>query len=320
MADLNVIYCSTDIKNTGYGECVLVPGFWKGAFRVPKGKVYTQAELTALRATLVAGTLADSKTNRIFPLHGFRTITDNSEETVFETLGDGGQKPVRDGNYNITFRYTDGGLCLSMALRSFNFKSSSWIFYDDQFQFFGWRKLDATGLAYGLGGIPTTFHANKWKHNSGSEGVIFSVYYSFDSSYLNDSLGFVKADFNPAEVVGLQTVALKQVGAASLAGVSNIQATTGCDGTNMYDLYSADLADPLLWVVTRTDTGAVLDVDTVVANPALKAFTLGLDVLDPDYVAAGAGGDLNVTWIGPTGLDTADIPGFEANTVVIKRG
>jgi hypothetical protein len=321
MAELNVIYCLEDLKNTGFDpSCFLVPGFFKGAFQVPPGKTYTAAELVDFRPTLIAGTLNDSKGLRVFPLHGFRTVTDSSEEKVIQTLGDGTPTIVREGRYNISYQYTDGALCLHFALLTRNFKGSSWIFYDDQFQFYGWRKLDATGLAYGLAGIPVVFHAEKWKHNTGAEAATFMVYFSYEAVYMNQSLGFLKVDFNPAEITGLQTVALTGVGAAPLAGVSNIKATFGCANTNMYDLYSADLADITLWKAYNKATGNEITISTVVVNAALKAFTVSLLTTDPDYTAAGAAGDIEIRWVGPTELDAADIPGFESNTVTIKRG
>jgi hypothetical protein len=318
MANLNEVVCATNIMNTGVGTCFLDLSFTRGAIRVPEGKVFTQTELTALRATLDAARLAPLKSNRIFPLHNFKTITDNSEDTIYQTLGDGTQIPVRDGNYRWTYQYIDGGMCLALALRSHNFQKSSWLFYDNNDVLFGWRKDDGTG-AYGLSGIPVTFHANKPKFATAAEVAAYTVYFEMDPKYIADYLGFVKAGFSLSEITGLQNIVLRQTG-ASAAGVVKIQALTGCDYANMYDLYSTELASsPSLWIITNTLTGNVITTTSVAVDANAKAFTLTAASADPDYPAT-SGGFMNITLANPTLLDAADISGFEANTVTVLRG
>jgi hypothetical protein len=318
MATLNQVVCQSILKNTGYGSCVFDFSKAAGAIRVPKGKVFTQAELDALRTTLEAMRLAPSKSNRIFPLHGFQAVTDNSEETVFQTLGYGKQVPIRDGNYRWTFQYVDGGMCLHIALRSMNFQGSSeWLFYDDKWQIIGTKKTASDGNP-GLAGVPLTFHVPKWKLNDGANVTAYTVYFDIDSKYLNDSLGFVIADFNPEEITGLQNIALKQTG-ASAAGVFKIQALTGCDYANLYDLYSTQLAAAGLWVVTNATTGNAITITSVAADANAKAFTITLSAADPDYPGTSAG-LVNVSLADPTVLDAADVSGFESNTIQVLRG
>lgn len=321
--DLNTLPCATDIKNLGYGDCYLNPAFMKGVFFVPGKKTYTQAELDDFKATLVAQTLAPSKSNRVYPLHGFKTITPSNEATVFQTMGDGTQVPVRDGNYNMTFDYLDGGLCLSMNLRSFNNRTITVLFYDANFTFFGWRKQLADGT-YGLAGVPVIFRANPWEMNTGAAVSRYTVYFSMQPTYLNDTLGFYQADFNPEEIKALQTIALKQTG-VSLAGVFSVQAFTGCDASNLYALYSTELPDSSLWNAFNKATGGRIVITTVVADPDLGAvdnkgaFTITLDDEDANYPAT-ALGDISITLVDPTALDAADVSGYESNVLTVKRG
>lgn len=318
MPKLNELVCATNLKNTGFGSCVIDPGKIMGAIRVPKDKVFTQTELDALRATLDAARLAASKSNRIFPIHNFRAVTDNSEDTVYQTLGYGAQVPIRDGNYRWTFQYTDGALCLSLGLRSHNFQSTSWLFYDDKNLILGWRKLDATGAAYGLAGIPATFHANKWKVNDGANVAAYTVYFDMDPQYLNDYLGFVQADFAVSEITGLQNINLVQSG-ASAAGVIKLLAKTGCDGSNLYDLYSTELAAAAAWTAINMSTGAAITISTVAADPNIKGFTITLDNTDPDYPASGTG-QVTINLVDPTALDALDVTGFEGIPITVLRG
>lgn len=317
MATLNQVVCQSVLRNTGYGSCVLDIGRMKGAFRVPKGKIFLEGELANLQVALTEGTLAASKSQRIFPLHGFETATDNSEDTVYQTMGYGKQVPVRDGNYRWTFQYLDGGMCLSMALRSFNFQASDWLFYDDKFQLFGWRKSE-NGVNYGIAGVPLTFHANKFKVHDGANVTQYTVYFDIDSYYLNDALGFVKADFPLSDIVGLQNIVLRQTG-VSVAGVSQIQALTSCDYSNLYDLYSTQLASASLWTATNAVTGNAITITSVAANPNSQAFTITLSTSDTDYPAT-ASGQVIINLVNPTLLDQANVTGFEGIPVTIIRG
>jgi len=318
MATLNQVVCQSILKNTGYGSCVFDFSKAGGAIRMPKGKVLTQTELAALRTTLDSMRLAASKSNRIFPIHGFQAVTDNSEETVFQTLGYGKQVPIRDGNYRWTFQYIDGGMCLHLALTSMNFSGTSeWLFYDDKWQIIGTKKTASDGKP-GLAGVPLTFHAHKWKLNDGANVTGYMVYFDMDPKYLNSNLGFVVADFNPEEITGLQNIALQQTGTSS-AGVFKIQALTGCDYANLFDLYSTELAAAGLWVVTNATTGNAITITSVAADANAKAFTITLSSSDPDYPAT-SGGLVNVSLADPTTLDAADVSGFESNIIQVLRG
>lgn len=318
MATLNAAVCAVNLKNTGYGDCVINPKLIRMAIRVPRNLVLTATQLTNLQATIDALLLADLKSNRIFPIGGFVTPTDNSEDTVFQTMGDGSQVPVRDGNYRWTYEYLRGGLCVSLALRSHNFQESSWLFVDDANLLIGQKKLDATGLAYGLAGVPCIFHAKPWKQATGSTVAAYAVYFEMQSTYLNDYFGFVQADFNLKDYTGLQNLVLTQVGATT-TGVAKIQVATGCDYANVYSIYSTQLASASLWKATDVN-GGIITISSVAADPNTSSFTVTLLTTDPEYVAVATGGPIIISLVGPTALDTADISGFESIPLTIKKG
>lgn len=321
MLSINAIDCSTGIKNSGVGTCFLFPSFMRGAlkvspdFRIPG----TYADSLALRTALIAAAQADNASQRLFPLHNFKTITDNTEDTVMQTMGDGTQVPVRDGNYNLTFQYLDGGLCLHQNLRSWN-GNGYYLFYDDQFIIYGWRQQNEDGT-YSIGGIPALFRANPWKFNDGSNVANFSVYFSFAPTYLNDSLGFIKAGFNLAEVKGLQTMVLQQGNTAPAAGVIHVQVKAGCDYANQFDLYGTDLADEALWIAINAATGNEIDITSVTASGSgdTGEMIVTLDSTDPDYPTTTTS-KVTLKLVGPTELAAADIVGFESNTLTVNRG
>jgi len=323
MPKVNEIACATDMRNTGVGTCVVNPTKIVGAFKVPANFSIPDAFATtvsALRTYLTESTLKDSVLERIFPVHGFKGYTSSSEELVQATLGYGSQVPVRDGNYRWTFQFLDGGLCLLKALQSHNYQSSRWIFYDDQGLLIGWRRQLVTGGSYDLTGIPTTFHALKWDPSDGANPASYRLYFDFEPQYINKYLGFLQPGFNPAEILGLQDINLVQTG-VSAAGVSKIQAKTGCDGSNLYDLtgFSAALASAALWTATNPVSGNAITISSVVADPNTKAFTVTLLNSDPDYPGS-AGGEVVIGLVGPTELDAADISGYEGRPVTIVRG
>jgi hypothetical protein len=199
-----------------------------------------------------------------------------------------------------------------------NFQGTSeWLFYDDKWQFIGTKKTASDGKL-GLAGVPLTFHANKWKLNDGANVTAYTVYFDIDSKYLNASLGFVVADFNPEEITGLQNIALQQVG-GSAAGVFNIRVLTGCDYGNLYSLYSTELAATAMWVVKNKETGAAITLTSVAADPNTESFTITASSADTDYPDT-ATDLLTVSLVDPPTLDAADVSGFESNIIDVQRG
>lgn len=320
MAELNALPCATDKKNTGTGDCPLILKFIRGAIEVPGDKIFTAAELATPEATLKALLFA-GKSDRIYPIGGFKTLTDATEDPTFQTLGDGSQQPVREGNYNWTFQYIRGGICMSNALRSRNGASVSVLFYDQDNVIFGTRVDDGTGTgSFGLQGVPLdVFYAYPWKANDGSNVMSTRVQMQFLPGYINESIGYIKADFQVDSLNGLQNINLK-VAAGPATGVVQILALSGCSQTNLFDLYGTELAAAALWEAFRNDTGAILTITSVAANPGIKGFTVTLDVTDTDYVALTAAGKVKLQLKDAATLDAADIVGYEGLPVVYTRG
>lgn len=307
---INQIICTAAGGNTGIPDCALTLKNAVGGFLVPANFVLSEANLAtpeALIAALVAASISDNPLTRIFPLPPFVGVTDNTEDVVMETYGYGQPAPVRDGNYNLVYRYVKGGNCMSNTLRKFN---------NSNYKFIG---IDASGVVYGtkvgatLKGIPLDyFYAAPFKFNDGTATAIFQFMISFRPAFINEGLGFMQVGVAELEEVkGLLNINIT-LGAARSTNVIKVKALTGCGGVNLYGTYSADLADATNWIVKRN--GANIDLTSVAVDANIEGFTITLDATDPDYNVAGP---FVVSLAAPSVLAANGIVGYEGLSLTV---
>lgn len=308
---LNKKTCLIAGGNTGVGPCFLDLKSIRMAILVPRNKAYSAADLVS-KETLLAALQADTleaPRNRVYPIKNLVGITDNTEDPTIETLGYGGSAVVRDGKYNLTFRFTEGGYCLSKALRKFNSANISVILIDDAGQLLGWRDgADLKGFPLEL------FYGLPPRLNDGS-GAVSSYQFQivFDSTYMADSLGFVEGGtiaFWQA-LNGLQDVVLSEA-TGSAEPVVLVETAIGCSGESLFTDFETELADDALWVANNKATGAAITITSVsIANGVA---TVTLDSADPDYPVTGTVG-LKLTT--PALLSAAGVDGYESNELLI---
>lgn len=314
MAELNQIKCQ-DSKggNTGIPDCFFTPEHIVGIILTPPNYKVAKADLSDLQATLKESTLAGPAA-RIYPLINFVALdADNTEDPTRQTFGYGASLIVRDGNYQLSYQYTDGGLCLHKQLRMFNGKK------------WGAYLVDANGVIIGykngddLQAIPLMeFYAAPWRVADGSNVSKFTVSIQFQPQYANEFVGFVetKDEFDIATTIrGLINLVVKEVTAISAAGLVKVQVITSCGGANLYDLYKTNLANAEAWLAVNQATGAEITVSTVVANDADKSFSITLDTAGASYPAAG--GKIGLSLAAPADLAAAPVSmdGYESNTL-----
>lgn len=292
--------------NTGFGDCVLSFTNVVGAFLVPTGRRFTPAELEDFQATLQDAARAENPRDRIYPIHNLDVPTNNTEDLTIQTTPYGSKYPVREGDYDWTFQFFQGGFCLLKALRSHNGTGKAALFYDANGVIFGQKIGDD------LAGVPLVFFwANPWGISDGSNASVYSARFVFKPRYINDDLGVVDGGFNPAVIEGLQDVALRQA-TGSARPALKVTATTGCGGDDMYDFYPTELAAVGAWKATIN--GAEVTITSVAEDPNVKGWTVTLDADDPDYSPTGT---LTISLADPDTLDGLGVTGYESKRLVI---
>lgn len=323
--EINKYVCGANIRNTGVGTCSLIMQNVAGAILVPDGFTLSPAQAATLQTVLIAATKA-SKRSRIYPVHKFVGLTNNSEDKTTQAFSYGGQYPVREGFQNWLFQYVAGGMCLHNALRTHSGKAAAALFYDAQGILFGRSVLipQAPELIepepiYGVGGIPLEyFWANPWSPNDGSNITNTSVQFVFKPKYINEELGYIQTNFDLESLNGLGGIRLSEA-APKAAAVLKIAANYGCgfeaEGEDLYDDLSAELAVAALWKATID--GKPVVITSVAADDALRAFTVTLDAVDPNY---DANAPIKITLVSPSEMVEAEADAlsmYEANVLSI---
>lgn len=320
MEGLNKIFCGSDVKNTGICECFFDPALLEGAILGPLKKVFTSAELADLviQSTLEAAART-TKVNRIYPFGPFENITDNTEDPIRQTFGYGTVKTVREGKYNWLFQFINGGLNLSNALRTFNGLTGKYglILRESKNTLIGTEKKDVNGN-YGLGFIPLSdFYARPWRPSDGTNVTNYGVEISFDPVYINEKIAFKRVSIDSyllSEFTGLEDIVLTLVEAVEGETTIEVSAATDCGSTDVFDLYSAELAQAVAWALKNL-AGDEQTISGVVANAGTKTWTItrseGVNA-DGDTLALASPSVLSASPI--------NVVGYESNVLTLDFG
>lgn len=307
MANLNQIVCTNKVANTGFGNCFLDPANIIGGFIVPNGFLLDAASLADLQVSIELATKEAIKLNRAFPIGNFVAMTDNSEDKTVQTFAYGGKKVVKEGDYDWSFQFTEGGVCLQKALRSFN-SNGSWsvIFYDANFVLYGTTGPDANALY----GIPLkVLWTSPWKPNDGSNSTVYTIQTVFEPRFINEELAYVQAGSYLDDLKGYQDIILKARTWVEATGALNITAYSRC-GTNLYDLYPTELGAVAAFKANNAFTGNAITITSVTANPATKSFDVVIATGDSDFPAAAQG--ILFDTVDAAALDIINVVGYES--------
>lgn len=303
MNRLGQLNCSSDRRNTGFGSCVEDWKLIKGAFIYDEKRTFTADEIEALEATLQADAIADDKNDRCYPVHNFVQVTDNTEDVTIQTFDYGGKAIVREGDYDWLAQFTAGGNCLAQSLRTHNGPAYV-LFYDKD------KKILGTKDGALLSTIPTQFvHTMPWKLATGSTTAMYLIRFVFGSNYINEDRAFVKATFDPSEIVGMQDIEMVLNSFDEVTGVANVTLQTSCGGANVYDQYSTQLAATARYSAVDQD-GNEVTVTAAVAVAASKSFDITLDATDFP-----SSGTVYLSGKAPSVLAAAGIEGYEIVTL-----
>lgn len=308
----NKLTCANPTANTGISDCALDIKALAGGFSVPSNFEIPAASAGTVEAALAylqAAAESDVSAERIFPLPGVFNFTDNSEDPTYQTGSTGVQTFVRDGKYDWTIQFTQGGYCLLQEIQKLNGSNRKLLFFDEAGVLYGTR-----GKNGGLAGIPlNVFRAMPWKANDGSNITIYAYRVNFNAAYVNTGgLTFIPFNFSDiSSITGLLNVSLSQLAPRVAANVQ-VGANVSCGGQDLYELYSTELQTIDAWVVTKN--GKNVDLSGVALNANLGGWTVVLDTTDPDY---GATGDIVINLAAPSALKAAGVVGYAGIPKVI---
>lgn len=272
MAELNKLACALGFGNFGVNRCSFIPKEIAGLFIVTAGFSINAAQAGNVVDYLQAQAHNPNVNERIYPVHNFLALTDNSEEAVTETFDYGSTRTIRDGNYNWNLRFMDGGLCLLAALQTFNFTSDVHIiFYDKTGVLIGTESEDG-----GLAGVPMEdFFAPKWTPATGAASAIFSLSVSHDPIWINQKLAFIdtsRETKSVRKVKGMTGISTRVLSQTASSAVLKLADSCSGDGAGFFEMYGADL-DAALFTAYGVD-GSLQTISAAVVNNAAETVTL----------------------------------------------
>lgn len=304
MATLNKPLCATNYGNTGVGECFIDLDKLIGAIQVPPNFQIAQSDVAGLLAFFETKIHAAIGT-RVFPYPKLTNITDNTEDITINTTDYGDKIYVKDGFYDWTFRYLNGGVQLHQELAKNGGANKHFLFFDKNSVLVGYK----SGVY--LKGIPVDqFRVLPWRPNTGAESALFNLRFIIDPVYLNGgNLGFLKVDnFNLLDLHGLQDIELTIIDQA--ANVATVKVRSKISDIDLYATYKTNLLQTTAWRLFKS-SGAASSVAAVADNAADEAFDVTGNYAD--WAAEVDGASMLIKLAIPSILKTTPIlmEGFE---------
>lgn len=300
--------CLADSGNTGFGQCFTDIGMPRGLLFVPKGAVYSTSDVATLKAAIEAAILADTAKNRIFPLNNVVNVTDSTEAPVVQTFNTGAKSVVRNGFYDLTLQWENGGFCVLYALLKAQGQNKPFLIYTDKGLLIG-TDAGTVNVPEQFKGInPNLVYANMFKFSDGTKVAEYSVNVNFEPTQINQGIAFV--DFNNdgglaylEGLNGLQNVTLNQAAAPGAAAFS-IGARTACGSVDLFEDFDDALAVPGAWVAKNSATGAILTISGVTKGAGFWVLTVTTPSVNVD-----------ISMAGPTELAALDVVGYESDVI-----
>lgn len=306
--------CVIDNGNTGVGDCWNDIGIPRGLLFVDKDQIFTTASIASLKTQLEAAILADIPGNRLYPVQNIVEPTDNTTDpNTQQFAGDGSTIVAGENNYNLSFRWVDGGFCLLHSLRKSKGQTKAFFIIDSFGNLIGTDAGTPTAPEQ-IRGIIGYNYTNPFKWAISTSAIAeYKTMLSFEPSQVNENIAIV--DFSNdgglgylSRLNGLFNVDITQAAAPSSTTVTVKAKVSGCTNEDLYDAYADALAVPAAWRVTRVDNGGSISVSAVTKSVGTHGWVLTL--------TAATGLTVNVALAGPTELDGIDVSGYASNKLV----
>lgn len=306
--------CVVDNGNTGVGDCWNDIGIPRGLLFVDRDEIFTTATIAALKTQLEAGILAALPAERIYPVQNIVEPTDNTTDpNTQQFAGDGSVIVAGENNYNLSFRWVDGGFCLLHSLRLSKGQTKAFFIIDSFGNLIG-TDAGTTGNPEQIRGIIGYNYTNPFKFAISTSAVaVYQTMLSFEPSQVNENIAIV--DFSNdgglaylSRLNGLFNVSITQAAAPSSTTVTVKAKVSGCTNEDLYDSYADALAVVGAWKVTRVDNGGTITVSAVTKSASTHGWVLTL--------TSATGLTVNVSLADPTTLDGLDVTGYASNKLV----
>lgn len=316
------IACVKGVKNTRASACNFDPKAIEMAVLLPKGTTFTQAQLLAIKATLLGLAKDDDKTARIYPIKRFTSVEDKSTDATYKEYDNGDRKKIRDGKYGWRFTYDEGGLALHTKIKTFDGKQDAFdvAFFDKNnggLMMTSRDGITAKGFSLSMIDVPNYKQAG---FSDPSEYFIEFGLANSDEMNLYPIFVPFPDDFDGInDLNGLYDLEMSILTDMDNTGLFDLKLTAGNRAVDLYDDYNNVFDDTLLYDVTNAATGGSIAVTSITPTPATKSWAVQLDGSDPNFPAAA--GDLIKIAIGDVSdIESAGAPGYGESEIVAPRG
>lgn len=325
MASLFGIECEIIGNNTGRPDCDVELGRIDGLFAIRTNKGFDMSTTTSenIYALLTAAAAANDPADRIYPIFpGFEQTADNGEERTQATAaGTGNTQTLRDAKKGWTWT-SWAGLCAYSAIEGFNKQHRNYDFFavTDTNQLIAIKRgTEAQGLRF------SDFFVSPYNERADDAAPNFTMSARIQRTeeWRKSLMVFVPAGGEDLhEIPGLfdaQPNNYQNANPLAVAGTIKIGVTAGCGGgdgsTNLVELYETILEDTDNWVVSNATTKAVITLTSITASSDKSHLVFVMPTTSP-YVA---GQGVKFQLAGVTILDTAGMPGYEGQSVVVPN-
>lgn len=306
--------CIVDDGNTGVGTCWNDIGIPRGILFVDPNQIFTTTSIAALKTQLEGAILADLPGSRLYPVQNIAEPTDSTTAPNEQTFaGDGSVRVAGENNYNLSFRWVDGGFCLLYSLRKSKGQTKAFFIIDSFGQLIG---TDAGTLENPeqIRGIIGYNYTNPFTWAIATTALAtYATKLSFEPTQVNENIAIV--DFSEdgglgylGRLNGLFNVGISQAAAPTITTVTVKATVSGCGSEDLYTSYADDLAVVGAWVVRDTATNGLVTVTGVTKSAGTSGWVLTF--------ATQTGKTLSVSLAGPTELDALDVSGYASNSLL----
>ncbi|MDR2775628.1 MAG: hypothetical protein LBC19_12980 [Tannerella sp.] len=298
-------FCQNSGGNTGVGACDLSSSKMTpiGIIFVPKNASIPKST-TDVQAFLDGKFKENAKANRFYPVMGFGAVSDSSEEAQVATMALGYSEKIRNGNaiyqFDIPFSF-----CKAKKVIQFDgWKGGIYLILSTG-MILGRKSTDGTKI---LPLIPLQLDITNAQLLSlgTTDARVVSIQANLDDKLrLVDVADFITIDdFDKDGINGIIDIELSI--AAQEAGYVDVFVKTKCDGVNLFDVYTVELAAGAVWKLTNATTGAEATITGVVAQAGTKSFRV-----------SAPSGTYKLSLVDISALTTAKVEGYESNEITV---